>query len=74
MITPKVTSMDSMFYNAKVVSLDLSSFNTSNVTNMYYMFKDSSVTIGYARTEEDADKLNASSGKPSALSFVVKTT
>ncbi|MEF2689804.1 MAG: BspA family leucine-rich repeat surface protein [Bacilli bacterium] len=38
MITPKVTSMDSMFYNAKVVSLDLSSFNTSNVTNMYYMF------------------------------------
>ena len=51
---------------------DLSSFDTSKVTNMSGMFSYSKATIGYARTQTDADKFNSSSSKPSKLVFVVK--
>ena len=61
-----------MFYSSKAMELDLSSFDTSNVINMSSMFADSITTTGYARTQDDADKFNASSGKPSKLTFVVK--
>ena len=64
--------MSYMFYNSSVTTLDLSSFDTSNVTNMNNMFNGCSATIGYARTQADADRFNNSSGKPSALVFVVK--
>ena len=70
--TSNVTSMNYMFTESSATTLDLSSFNTSNVTNMYYMFRLSSATIGYARTQADANKFNASEGKPSGLNFVVK--
>lgn len=36
--TDEVTDMDSMFFNSGVISLDLSGFNTSNVTSMNNMF------------------------------------
>ena len=39
---------------------------------MDYMFGSSQITTGYARTQADANKFNASSGKPSRLKFVVK--
>ena len=41
---------------------------------MNNMFRDSSATTGYARTQADADKFNLTSNgnKPSALVFVVK--
>ena len=71
--TSNVTSMSGMFLSSTATSLDLSSFDTSNVTDMNWMFYLSKATTGYARTQEDADRLNASSGKPSALSFVVKS-
>jgi surface protein len=67
-----VTDMTGMFYGSQATSLDLSSFDTSKVTYMTYMFYNSQATIGYARTQADADKFNASSGKPSGLVFVVK--
>ena len=70
--TSNVTNMGSMFYNSKATTLDLSSFDTSNVTNMNNMFYGCSATTGYARTQADADRFNNSSGKPSALVFVVK--
>ena len=70
--TSSVTSMASMFNGAQVTSLDLSNFDTSNVTNLHSMFAGSPATIGYARTQADADKLNASIGKPAGLNFVVK--
>ena len=38
------------------------------------MFSNSKATTGYARTQADADKLNASSNKPDTLTFVVKTS
>ena len=36
--TSQVTYMGAMFYNNNLESIDLSNFNTSNVTNMEYMF------------------------------------
>jgi surface protein len=70
--TSKVTNMGYMFYGSSASTLDLSSFDTSNVTNMLGMFQNSQATTGYARTQADADRFNNSSGKPSALVFVVK--
>ena len=67
-----VTDMSYMFYGSKATSLDLSSFDTSSVTDMFYMFYFSETTIGYARTQADADNFNSSRGKPSGLVFVVK--
>ena len=70
--TSNVKDMNCMFYRSAATSLDLSSFDTSNVIYMNYMFYNSAATIGYARTQADANKFNASSGKPSTLTFVVK--
>ena len=70
--TSNVTNMGSMFSDSKATTLDLSNFNTSNVTNMGSMFYNSSATTGYARTQADANKFNASSDKPAGLNFVVK--
>jgi surface protein len=70
--TSNVTNMGYMFNGSSATTLDLSSFDTSNVTNMSNMFYGCSATTGYARTQEDADRFNNSSGKPSALIFVVK--
>jgi hypothetical protein len=36
------------------------------------MFMASSVNTGYAKTQADADRFNASSNKPSGLTFTVK--
>ena len=71
--TKNVTDMSNMFSRATIDVLDLSSFDTSNVTNMDNMFYDCRATIGYARTQEDADRFNSSPGKPSTLTFVVKS-
>ena len=71
--TSKVTNMSWMFFLSKATTLDLSSFDTSNVTNMYGMFMKAMTITGYARTQADADKFNASSEKPSGLTFVVKS-
>ena len=70
--TSNVISMMAMFYGSQATTLDLSSFNTSKVTNMSNMFQNSQATTGYARTQADAKRFNNSSGKPSALVFVVK--
>ena len=71
--TSKVTNMGYMFYDSKATTLDLSSFDTSNVTDMNGMFTRAKATTGYARSQEDADRFNASSYKPSELTFVVKS-
>ena len=71
--TSNVTNMSYMFCYSTATTLDLSSFDTTKVTDMSYMFSFSAATTGYARTQEDADKFNASSSKPSGLTFVVKS-
>ena len=70
--TVNVTNMHEMFYDAAIPVIDLSSFDTTNVTDVGRMFFDARATIGYARTQEDADKFNSSLGKPEKLTFVVK--
>ena len=57
--TSNVTSMSNMFSGcSSLTSLDLSSFDMGNVTSTYIMFKDcSSLSVIYARTNDDADKL-----------------
>jgi surface protein len=70
--TSNVTDMSGMFINSRATTLDLSSFDTSNVIYMYSMFEGSAATTGYARTQADANRFNASSNKPSGLVFVVK--
>ena len=71
-VTSNVTNMESMFANTIVSTLDLSSFDTSKVTNVNGMFTNCIATTGYARIQADADKFNASSGKPSTLIFTIK--
>lgn len=72
--TSNVTNMFSTFYATKVSILDLSSFNTSKVTNMNYIFSNTSATIGYARNNSEVSKFNAlsTSYKPSTLRFKLK--
>ena len=71
--TSKVTNMYEMFRKSKATILDLSSFDTSKLTDTTYMFYESVATTGYARTQADADKFNASRWKPNKLKFVVKS-
>ena len=70
--TPNVTDMALMFQNASGGVLDLSKFDMTNVTDTAAMFKDATVTVGYGRTQSDITKLNASSNKPSTLTFTTK--
>lgn len=70
--TSKVFAMDWMFKNSQATSLDLSGFDTSNVTYMREIFEGSKATIGYARTSADATKFNATSNKPAGLTIVIK--
>ncbi len=72
--TSKGTSTSHMFGHCyHLTVLDLSSFDTSSMVNTDFMFSgDNAVTVAYARTQEDCDKLNASDGKPTTWNFVVK--
>lgn len=71
--TLNVTQMINMFAGTLASVLDLSSFDISKVSNMDYMFAGSSATTGYARTQEEANIFNRNSGKPSSLTFKVKS-
>ena len=67
--------MSKIFYgNNLLESLDLSDFNTSNVTNMSGMFELSTATTGYAKDADTAAKFNDSSVTkiPDTLKFTVK--
>ena len=67
----RVTNMFGTFRYSQATSLDLSSFDTSSVTEMGSMFYNSRATTGYARTQADADKFNSNSYNPAGLVFVV---
>lgn len=70
--TSNVTNMDMMFGGSQITVFDLSSFDTTKVTGTFLMFALTPATIGYARTQADADKFNSSYAKPLELTFVVK--
>ena len=67
-----VTKTPYMFgRNASIVK-GVATLEGHSITNMSDMFYDSSATTGYARTQADADRLNASDYKPEELIFIVK--
>lgn len=70
--TANVTSINNLFRGTQVTTLDLSTFDLSKVSSSLYTFKDALTTTVYARTQADADKLNASSYKPTGLTITVK--
>lgn len=64
--------MSNLFNNNSLISLDLSSFDMSKVTNTGSMLGYTiGVIAGYARIQADADIFNAIESKPSTYSFVV---
>ena len=72
--TSNIKDMGELFsFNSNLTSLDLSSWDLSNVNNTSIMFMwCDKVTNAYARTQEDANKLNSSSQKPTTMTFIVK--
>ena len=70
--TPITTAYDMFNGDSKLSVIDLSSFDFSQVTSYSNMFSGVTATVGYAKTQADADILNASSDKPSTLVFTVK--
>ncbi len=72
--TTKLTTMKGMFKASSVKTIDLSSFDISNVEDLRELFYNSSATIGYAKNQATADKFNDSSVTdiPSTLKFTVK--
>ena len=72
--TSNVTTMETMFYGcSKLTTLDLSSFDIGSSVNLGGTFYNcSSLRTAYAKTQTDADRLNASGGKPTSFTFVVK--
>lgn len=71
--TSKVTNMSNLFNNDNsLISLDLSSFDMSKVTNTGSMLGYTiGVIAGYARIQADADIFNVIESKPSTYLFVV---
>ena len=69
-----VQNTRAMFYNVDLEGgvIDLSCISMSNVYDCQYMLSGCTSTVGYARTQADADKLNSSYEKPSTLTFIVK--
>ena len=73
--TSNVGSMVRMFSDTNTSILDLSSFDLSNIVNYHHMFINTTATIGYARTQNEADRFNNKyTYKPSSLTFVVKNS
>lgn len=69
--TTNVRDMSEMFVGSKATTLDLSSFDTSNAT-MNWIFDGAKATVGYARTQTDANKFNSTDDKPAGLTFTIK--
>lgn len=70
--TGKAEDVSGMFRNTSVEVLDLSEFNLSNANNLNSMVYQTKSKVGYARTKDDANKINNSSNKPEGLTFTVR--
>lgn len=70
--TSSAENVTYMFMQTVTNELDLSSFQLPETADTDFMFGSTPVTTGYAKTQEDADRLNSTSGKPEHLTFVVK--
>ncbi len=70
--TSSAETLSFMFMQTVTNELDLSSFVIPETADTNSMFGLTPVTKGYAKTQEDADRLNSSIGKPEYLIFTVK--
>ena len=70
--TSYVTNMQNMFKGTRTSKLDLSSFDMGSVNNTDGMLEGITTKVGVTRSKGDADKLNASKGKPQTLVFTTK--
>ena len=70
--TKNVRNMNLMFNATLIEKLDLSSFELREDVDLRYMFSGTSATIGYAKNQETANRLNSSIGKPSTITFFVR--
>ena len=72
--TANVENMESMFSDTSMTELDLSFFDITKVTEMDYLFDSTTATVGYARTQAEADRLNDGdvTDIPDYLYFIVK--
>lgn len=70
--TGKAEDVSDMFRNTSAEALDLSEFNLSNANNLNNMVYQTKSKVGYARTKDDANKINNSSNKPEGLTFTVR--
>ncbi len=69
---PPMANLSYMFSYSRALQLDLTGLSICPTQNIDNMFFNSFATVGYARTQEDADKLNNSTNKPQGLTFTVK--
>lgn len=70
--TSYVTDMSRMFRNTRANRIDLGSLSMASVNETIDMFQGTTAKIGLSRSQEDANKLNESSNKPSTLNFKPK--
>lgn len=70
--TSSAETLSFMFMQTVTNELDLSSFDIPETADTNSMFGLTPVTKGYAKTQEDADRLNSSIGKPEYLTFIVR--
>lgn len=69
--TESLVNMSAMFKNTQLEEIDLGSFNLDNVINTNDALSQTTAKVGYARTQTDLTKLNASRNKPSDLTFTI---
>ena len=72
--TLSLTSTYQMFHSCNAKTLDLSSFNTSKVTNMDDMFTNSKIEIVYTRNDEELNKYKSISNVPAQIKFINKNS
>ena len=72
--TSSLTYAYQMFYSCNAKTLDLSSFNTSKVTNMDDMFTNSKIEIVYTRNDEELNKYKSISNVPAQIKFINKNS
>ena len=66
-----LTTMRGIYQGCTFSTIDLSTLDTTGIT-LDDAFKDCTATVGYGKTAEDCTRLNASTNKPSGLTFVRK--
>ena len=70
----KVTDASNMFQNSKATTLDLSNWDTTNLSMKTRMFNGASATTVYAKTSDDVTKLSTGTSMPNTMTISVKNS